>query len=112
MQTTIIDTATDGRIHIVASAGGCFVYLRDTDVPGVKTPPEWLAEAGKVKSWADGKGGKRAGDVRAAIRAAGLTFEAVRGSMPGVYGLAVYNPNVAAQRRVTLAALHGMRATM
>lgn len=110
MQTTIIDNATDGRIHIVASEGGCYVYLRDTDIPGVKTPPEWLAEAGKVKSWADGRSKKTAERVFQRLREARLMWE-TRNVAPGVYGLAVYSPNDATQRRVTLAALLGVRET-
>jgi hypothetical protein len=109
---TIIDNAGDGRLHIVALEGAAAFYLRDTDVysPEPVKPPEWLREAGKVKSWADGKGGKRAADVRAAVRAAGLIDE-TRPADWGIYGLAIYPANHAA-RRVTLAALAGARDTL
>lgn len=102
---TIIDSAGDGRLHMVTVEGRCAVYLRDTDVRAESPvmPPDWIADAGKVASWADGKGGKRASGVRAAIDGAGLYRES-RPMGHGVYGLAVYPGNQAA-RRVTLAAL-------
>ena len=103
METTIIDDAGDGRLHIVARAGAVSIYLRDTDKPGHVDPPEWLHEAGKVKSWADNKGGRRADVVRAALKDSGLFWE-VRPLSRDVYGLAVYGP-CQMQRRVTLAAL-------
>lgn len=112
MQITVIDGAGDGRLHIVAVEGRCAYYLRDTDkrAESPVMPPDWLKEAGKVQSWADGKGGNRAADIRATVKAAGLYHEA-RPAGGGVCGLAIY-PACHTARRVTLAALAGMGNTL